>query len=227
MSSHRKPGSRGDSTPLPARTAASDDRISDDSGKTAGADLIPERALVERSLQGDLGAFEELIRRYQKAIFNVALYKSRNYFDAEDLTQDIFLAAFRAIGSLKDQSHFGSWLFGIAHNRSNKWFQRQRTKIIKFQELQRRKEREVSGAARAQAEDTPRPEELLAEGMKSLPAEVREVLVLKYLDGETYQTIEARLGINTHRIDYLIRKGKALLREALGGPQGERGEGAD
>jgi RNA polymerase sigma-70 factor (ECF subfamily) len=173
-----------------------------------------DRELVERSLRGDLAAFEALVARYQKAVFHIAHYKCRNYFDAEDLSQDIFLAAFRALPSLKDLNNFGGWLFGIAHNRSNKWYQRQRTKIIRFQELQRRKAEEALRKP-PEPEEGPDPTQVLSESLLKLSPEVRQVLVLKYLEGLSYQVIEERLGINAHRIDYLIRKGKELLRQRM------------
>jgi len=173
-----------------------------------------DRELVGRSLRGDLAAFEALVARYQKAVFYIAHYKCRNYFDAEDLSQDIFLAAFRALPSLKDLNNFGGWLFGIAHNRSNKWYQRQRTKIIRFQELQRRKAEEALRKP-PEPEEGPDPTQVLSESLLKLSPEVRQVLVLKYLEGLSYQVIEERLGINAHRIDYLIRKGKELLRQRM------------
>ncbi len=174
----------------------------------------PDRPLVERSLHGDLKAFEELVARYQKSIFHIVLYKCRNYFDAEDLTQDIFLAAYRALPTLKDLDNFGGWLFGIAHNRANKWYQRQRTKIIKFQEIQKRKAEEAY-ARPPEPADGPSAQEVLSQSILKLPSEVRQVLVLKYFEGQSYEAIEERLGINFHRIDYLIRKGKALLRQKV------------
>lgn len=181
-----------------------------ESGKGPSAD----RPLVERSLKGDLKAFEDLVVRYQKAIFHIVLYKSRNYFDAEDLSQDVFLAAYRALPTLKDLDNFGGWLFGIAHNRANKWYQRQRTKIIKFQEIQRRKAEEALEKP-LPYEERPDPGQLLSQSLQKLPLDVRQVLVLKYLEGQSYGDIEARLGINSNRIDYLIRKGKAMLRQKI------------
>ena len=193
----------------------------DAAGASEGPSL--DRPLVEQALKGDLKAVEALVARYQKAIFHIVLYKCRNYFDAEDLTQDVFLAAYRALSSLKDLDNFGGWLFGIAYNRSHKWYQRQRTKIIKFQEIQRRKLNETN-ARPPEAEEGPDAGEVLSQSLLKLPAEVREVLTLKYLEGRSYDAIEERMGINAHRIDYLIRKGKALLRQKLkslaGGPNG-------
>ena len=95
----------------------------------------PEVELVQRAAQGDLAAFEELMAKYQRAVFNIALYKSKNYSDAEDLSQEIFLAAFKALSTLKETEKFAGWLFGIAYNRCHKWFQRERNKILKIQEI--------------------------------------------------------------------------------------------
>jgi len=195
-------------------------RIEDTSSNSpAGTGDSPEtqpedRLLVERSLKGDMKAFESLVARYQKAIFHIVLYKCRNYFDAEDLTQDIFLAAFKALPTLKNLDNFGGWLFGIAHNRSNKWYQRQRTKIIKFKEIQRQMAEKALERPR-EIQEGPSTQEVPSQSLLQLPAEVRQVLVLKYLEGKSYTAIEDRLGLNFHRIDYLIRKGKTMLRQKL------------
>ena len=172
--------------------------------------------LVKKSLKGDLDSFEVLIERYQQAVYNIAYYKSRNYFDAEDLAQDIFLAAFKALPTLKDINKFRSWLFGIAYNRCHKWFQWERTKIVKFKEIsrqlsqQQRMERLKSGqpGTRFAGEE---PE--IAEFLHKLPGDVKKVLKLKYLEGMSYDEISDKLDIKPHRIDYLIRKGKKLIRE--------------
>jgi len=182
------------------------------------SDSTPETELVERARGGDLAAFETLIAKYQRAVFHIALYKSKNYFDAEDLTQDIFLAAFRALETLKTPESFGGWLFGIAYNRCHKWFRRERNKVIKIQEVrQKALEDERRRWKETQSGPSPRaPEEHLSEVLLRLPEEVRQALTLKYLEGMSYQDIGNRLGINSHRIDYLIRKGKQMIRDRMG-----------
>jgi RNA polymerase sigma-70 factor (ECF subfamily) len=179
--------------------------------------------LVHKAVAGSLEAFEELVTKYQRAVFNIALYKSKNYFDAEDLTQDIFLAAFKALSSLKEAEHFPGWLFGIAYNRCHKWYQRERNKIVKIQEIKERVAREERSRNRAptqpqlsgQGNGAGSSHQPVSELLQRLPAEVKEALTLKYLEGLSYQEIEGRLGINSHRIDYLIRKGKQMLRERM------------
>ena len=172
--------------------------------------------LVRKALQGDVDAFELLIERYQQAVYNICYYKSRNCFDAEDLAQDIFLAAFKALPNLKDINKFSSWLFGIAYNRCHKWFHRERIKIVKFKEIsrrlsqQQRMERLKSGQPGTQfAGDEPE----IAEFLHKLPTDVKDILKLKYLEGMSYDEISEKTGVKPHRIDYLIRKGKKLIRE--------------
>lgn len=171
---------------------------------------------VARASRGDLAAFEALIARYQKAVYNIALYKSHNVFDAEDLTQDIFLAAFKALPTLERPDNFGAWLFGIAYNRCHKWFRRERRKVVKIQELKERVAREERLRSREARGVAAGPAVGVSEALARLPAEIEEPLRLKYLEGLSYQEMERKLGINAHRIDYLLRKGKQLLRERFG-----------
>lgn len=177
----------------------------------------PDSVFVHKAMAGDLEAFETLVGRYERGIFNVAYYKSGNCFDAEDLSQEIFLAAFKALPTLKDVDNFGGWLFGIAYNRCHKWYHRERNKILKFQELRQRIEQEerlagrLPGHSPSVSHEPERP--ALSELMDRLPGDVKAALTLKYLEGLSYREIEKRLGVKAHRIDYLIRKGKKLLRE--------------
>ena len=179
---------------------------------------VTDGELVGQAAAGDLGAFEGLISKYQRAVFSIALYKSKNYFDAEDLTQEIFLSAFKALPTLKAPGNFSSWLFGIAYNRCHKWFRRERTKILKFAEIkkrvaedERRRCRDSRSGTRAKENDS----EHLSDQILRLPADIRQVLTMKFLEGLSYQEIENCLHINSNRIDYLIRKGKQLLRSRL------------
>jgi RNA polymerase sigma-70 factor (ECF subfamily) len=74
-------------------------------------------ALVERARAGDRDAFEKIIVLYQSEIFRLAFFRTRSRMDSEDLTQDIFLAAFKYLPQLKDSDKFRPWLYRIAINR--------------------------------------------------------------------------------------------------------------
>lgn len=73
--------------------------------------------LAERARNGDAIAFERLVNLYQEEVFRMVYYRIRSRMDAEDLTQDVFLQAYRGLGSLKETDRFRPWLFRIALNR--------------------------------------------------------------------------------------------------------------
>ncbi|GAI50573.1 unnamed protein product, partial [marine sediment metagenome] len=74
--------------------------------------------LVQRTLAGETESFRALVERYQDAVYGVALSKTGSFADAEDLAQEIFLAAYESLQRLKTPAKFGSWLYGIALNKT-------------------------------------------------------------------------------------------------------------
>jgi len=74
-------------------------------------------ALVERAREGDGDAFEKLMELHQDEIFRLVFFRTRSKIDAEDLTQDIFMSAFKYLPQLKDSDRFRPWLYKIALNR--------------------------------------------------------------------------------------------------------------
>ena len=86
------------------------------SAKQAGTGRADEMALVERCRQGDLGAFEEIYRAHAGRLYSLACRMLGNPADAEDLLQDIFLAAHRKLDSFRGDSALGTWLYRLATN---------------------------------------------------------------------------------------------------------------
>jgi RNA polymerase sigma-70 factor (ECF subfamily) len=74
--------------------------------------------LVARAKQGDARAFEELVRRYRKRIYALALHLTGSGSDADDITQDVFLRAYRALDSFEGRSEFFTWVYRMTVNRS-------------------------------------------------------------------------------------------------------------
>src|SRR5918996_1502640 len=75
-----------------------------------------EERLIERCRQGDLGAFEELYRAHAGRLYGVALRLLGNSADAEDILQEIFLAAHRKLDTFRGESALGTWLYRLAKN---------------------------------------------------------------------------------------------------------------
>ena len=83
-------------------------------------------SLARRAKDGDRGAFDQLVELFQEPIFRMVYYRTGSNMDAEDLTQDIFMKAFRSLHTLKDKTRFRSWLFTIAVNRVRDFHKKKR-----------------------------------------------------------------------------------------------------
>jgi RNA polymerase sigma-70 factor (ECF subfamily) len=87
-------------------------------------------SLVERTRDGEREAFDQLVDMFQGDIFRMVYYRTRSQMDAEDITQDIFVQAFKSLMSLKAPEQFKSWLFSIAVNRVRDFHRKNRFRAL-------------------------------------------------------------------------------------------------
>lgn len=165
--------------------------------------------LVERCRAGERNAFERLVVRYQKPVFNVALRMLRNRQDAMDVAQTTFLKAFEHLGDYDPAFRFYSWLYRIAINES-------------LNALALRKPREeLDGNA---ADETPGPDRA-AEGDQALRAiedalmhispELRTVLVLRHIAQQSYHDMAEALDLPEKTVKSRLHSARERLRDHL------------
>ncbi len=144
---------------------------------------IDEDELVNRFQNGDTEAFNPLVRKYEKRIYNLIYQRVRNKQNAEDIRQEVFLKAFKALPKFKGGSAFYSWIYRIAINCSID-FQRKRKKMLTFEELPSDADDVLN-----MADWHPSPEELVEEeelgrlirqAVKKLPPGQRRVFNLRH-----------------------------------------------
>ena len=92
-------------------------RIQENFNAPANGIDAPWTPLVKRAKAGSRSAFAELVDLFQDDIFKMVFYRTRTQLDAEDITQEVFMQAFRKLSGLKKVDRFKSWLFSIAINR--------------------------------------------------------------------------------------------------------------
>jgi len=80
------------------------------------SESISDAACVRRLQRGDIDAFEILVRRHEKTIFNLVYRMLGDYDDAAETSQEVFLSAYRAIGQFRGEANFSTWLYRIALN---------------------------------------------------------------------------------------------------------------
>ena len=174
----------------------------------------PDTPLAERARTGDRAAFEELVRRTGRLVFARLYLETGDRHRAEDLTQETFLLAFRSIHRLREPGGFRPWLLAIAHSvmiDSAKRAGRQK-RTPPANEVPK-----TAPPADAEPQTAEARERVLA-ALRSLPAEHREPLALRYLAGADYDTISRQLGLTNGSLRGLLHRGLKLLKERL--PEG-------
>lgn len=162
-----------------------------------------EGALVAAAAQGDRSAFGELYSRYARMVHGILLARVPPR-DAEDLVQDVFLAAMRQLRGLRTGAAFKGWLAAIARNRAIDYFRDAKPHA----ELDAQVERRLGVAASQEAFE-------VLELIKSLPEAYRETLILRLVEGMTGPEIADRTGLTPESVRVNLCRGMKMLRELL------------
>jgi len=178
-----------------------------------------EQDLIERAQDGDLRAFNELVRRYQGLVYNVAYRILGDTDAAADATQDAFLSAYRALDSFRGGS-FKAWVLRIVTNSC-------------YDQLRRKKRQPSSsleallvgpGAHDAFVDQAENPEayamrkdlgRIIQEGLRTLPPEQRITLILSDIQGLHYKEIAEITGVELGTVKSRLSRGRARMREYL------------
>ncbi len=181
-----------------------------------------ELVLVRAAKNGDVGAFEELVRRYDRNVFRIAQHITQNREDAEDVVQDAFLKAYGNLGQFQEQSKFYTWLVRIAVNEALMKLRRRRPeRMVSLDEDVKTDEDSIP---REVADWSPNPEqqynqaelkEILTKTINGLPPSFRTVFVLRDVEGlSTEETAEA-LNLSIPAVKSRLLRARLQLRERL------------
>lgn len=181
----------------------------------------PDRALVDAAAEGNRDAFGELVSRYQVRIVNFARAVTSEAGEADDLAQETFIRAYKAIGRFRGESTFRTWLYRIATNvvqshlksRSRRWLSWNR----KERDPQRGDTSEASHepAVGATFEDAVVRRQAIDRALASLPPELRIAVTLCDIQGLEYSEIADALGIPIGTVESRIFRARQRLRPLL------------
>jgi len=182
--------------------------------------MTPEQefSVIRRVLNGEPDAFGLLVNEYERTAYNIALRMVKNREDAEDLTQEAFLKAYRSLSSFREESKFSAWFFRIL---SNLCLDRLRSeKNRNNMSLSLDEEDAEEGAELQLPDDSFSPERLLdrkltndavKRGLDSLPPDYREVLLLRELRGMSYDEIGEALDLEAGTVKSRIFRARKRL----------------
>lgn len=186
-----------------------------------GENVLTEQELVTRAKAGDDEAFAQLMRDNEKRIYNLTLRMTGNPDDAMDLAQETFLNAWRGLNFFKGDSAFSTWVYRLASNAC-------------IDHLRRKKRRQdISAPMPVDEEDNSQPDipderfqpeqelerrelqRAVAQGLEQLSDEHRQVLVMREINGLSYQEIADVLDLEAGTVKSRIARARNSLRKIL------------
>jgi RNA polymerase sigma factor (sigma-70 family) len=175
-----------------------------------------DEELVRRFRDGDTLAFEALLDRYSRSIYNFTLRMLDDGADADDATQQTFIQAFESLPGVRPDVPIRPWLFQVARNKCIDLIRRRRT--VPMSSLQRNDEEPIELDP---PDPRPRPEEMyehaelqqiLQDAISDLPLRTREVVVMRYVGELTFAEIGETLGMPENTAKTLFQRAKPQLR---------------
>jgi RNA polymerase sigma-70 factor (ECF subfamily) len=179
--------------------------------------------LVESALEGDQDAFQKLILAYQTKVVTLLTRMLRDRENALDMSQEVFLKAYRGLDKLKDSRKFGSWIMQMAHNRGLDFLKRRRPKTLLTDFGDQKTEQLVSDHVAPRPEEDPasmverfgHPEVLQV--LDELDIKYRTILILRFMEGYPFQKIADILDLPLSTVKfrkfYAIKLMKRLMLE--------------
>lgn len=178
--------------------------------------------LVRAAQQGDAAAFDALYRRHARLVHAVLLGRAPRP-DVEDLVQDVFLAAWRRLDTLRDPTAFAGWLMAIARHQRIDHARRAAADPPRASNAVADGDRGLREARSAEAPADARLEAHRAlEAIRALPEAYRETLVLRLVQGMTGPEIARCTGLTPDSVRVNLSRGMKLLRQALDTPPAAR-----
>lgn len=179
--------------------------------------------LIEDFKKGDEGVFEELVRRYQKKVYNSTYRMMGNHEDAWDLAQESFLRVYRNLSRFQGKASFSTWLFTITTNICRDEL-RKRQRRVKTQSLSEPIQTKDGELERELVDVSMIPEEIslnrelqdeIQEVIEKLPTEQKEAIILREFDGFNYDEIAEITGVAIGTVKSRISRARRNLRSEL------------
>jgi RNA polymerase sigma factor (sigma-70 family) len=169
--------------------------------------------IINKCLNGEAGAFGLLVDKYKEGVYSLAYYKLRNFEDAEDVTQEVFIKVYRNLHALKSYDNFMAWIHSITSNLCKNHIRNQSRRPDR--EYIDDKEPELTDNLSKDSYRDVMLKESLHEALNSLPDVYRQVLTLHYLGGMKVLDIAKVLGSSERTIARRLSEAKLQIKEEM------------
>ncbi len=175
--------------------------------------MVDDVALVQRAADGDDLAFETMVRRHTDAVWRLARANLRDDFAAEEVVQDTFVKAHRALASFRGDSSVRTWLLAICQRTCIDVSRRKRPVVVSLDEARR---------TRAHGDDEPELRVAIVEGMECLSDDERRAFTLVDILGYSREEAAQVVGVPASTMRSRVAKARLRMMDALDGASAQR-----
>ena len=185
-------------------------------------DPVSDAEIIAKVLAGDVNSFEIIVKKYEKMIYNLAMSKTNNRENAEDISQECFLRAYKMLASYRTDSAFSTWIYRICQNLIFDFYRKE--KKIKTVSLsvadeygEEPQQKELPDFESDPAEQILRTEKIekIREIINSLPEDLREIIVLRDLNNISYVRISEMLDIEIGTVKSRLNRAREKLKNYI------------
>jgi len=182
-------------------------------------DAAGDAEIIGRVLAGDTDAFETIVKKYEKMIYSLAMSKTNNREDAQDISQECFLRAYKMLAGYRTDSAFSTWIYRICQNLIVDFYRKERkTKTVSLSATDEYGEpqiKELQDFAPDPSEELIRAEKIekIRKAIGALPEELREIITLRDLNNTSYARISEMLGLEIGTVKSRLNRARDKLKK--------------
>lgn len=176
------------------------------------AELAEEQSIVRQCIGGRQEAYAVLVRRYQEMVYNVAYRMVGDTEAAKDIAQESFISAYSGLRGFRSDARFSTWLYRIVMNKCQDHLRKERPHVP-VEEMA-----ESVASTRNNPEQELRRSQTIARlqsALDLLPAGYREVIILKHMEGLSYEEMEKVLGVKAGALKVKTHRAREMLKKVM------------
>ena len=187
----------------------------------AKAGAPSDAEIIGRVLSGDADSFEAIVKKYEKMIYSLAMSKTNNRENAQDISQECFLRAYKMLASYRTDSAFSTWIYRICQNLIFDFYRKEKkmkTVSLSFaDESGEEHEKELQDTGADVEEQLVRAEKIekIRRIINSLPDDLREIIALRDLNNISYAQISEMLGIEIGTVKSRLNRAREKLKNYI------------
>ncbi len=184
-----------------------------------------DEEIIAVASSGDANAFAILVERYEKLVYNLAYQAVQNPDDAFDISQDVFIKAYRSLNTFRGDCKFSTWVYRITQNTAKDYIRmRSRRRVVSLTDYGNDEDGEAKNTDIPDESISSKPEDLaeqnerrdiVREAIASLSDAHRDIIVLRDIEGYSYENIAEMLGLEIGTVKSRLNRARNAVKEFL------------